>query len=110
MNRTWYQHLWFWKIAVLRCCIYGIIVAWGVIKAGTEGYASLADMTPMQFDKMMGDATVAFLGVILAFLDSTLSTLNSNANTRTASVTQTQTETISETVKPAATAAETKAP
>lgn len=110
MNRTWYQHLWFWKIAVLRCCIYGIIVSWGVIKAGTEGYSSLSEMSSMQFDKMIGDAGVAFLGVILAFLDSTLTTLTSGANTRTASVTQTQTETISETVKPAATAAETKTP
>jgi hypothetical protein len=65
-------------MAIARCCIYGIIVAWGVIKAGTEGYASLADMTSMQFGKMMGDSMVAFLGVVLAFLDSTLSKLSAD--------------------------------
>ena len=86
MNKTWYQHLWFWKIAIIRCCIYGIIVAWGCLKAGTEGYGSLSEMTSMQFGKMLGDASVAFLGVILAFLDSTLTTMQTTANTRPDSI------------------------
>jgi len=62
-------------MAILRLTIYGGMVSWGVFKAGTEGYLSLSEMTILGFWKMIGDCTYAFCGVVLAFLDSTLSTL-----------------------------------
>jgi hypothetical protein len=67
--------MWYWKLAIIRLVIYGSMVAWGVIKAGTEGYNSFSDMPPQARDKMIGDALFAAGGVVLAFLDSTISRL-----------------------------------
>ena len=66
---------WYWRMAVIRCLIYGSIVAWGVFKAGVEGFDSLSDLSHLQLLKLKGDMCVAFGGVLLAFLDNTLSKL-----------------------------------
>lgn len=99
MNKTWYQHLWYWKLAVARCLIYGTIVVWGVLKAGTEGYDHLGDIPPIAKLKLLGDSWQAFAGVLLAFLDSTLSVLRSNENV-TRQVKLTHTDTVEEKPNP----------
>lgn len=65
--------LWYWRVAILRCLIYGSYVAWGMFKAGVEGYASWSDLSSMQQSKLIGDIVfVAFGGVILAFIDNSV--------------------------------------
>lgn len=80
MNTTWLKNIWYWKLAVIRCCIYGLGVAWGVWKAGTNGFDALSDMTSMQRTDLFGDMAMAFGGVLLAFLDSTIQILKGNGN------------------------------
>lgn len=66
-----------WKLSILRCFIYGGIVAWGVFKAGTNGFDGLNDMTPLQKIDLAGDMATAFGGVLLAFLDNSIASLSS---------------------------------
>lgn len=73
---TMLQNVWYWKLAILRCFIYGGMVAWGVYKAGVEGYTTLKDIPDLSWWKLIGDCLMAFAGVILAFLDSTIARLN----------------------------------
>ena len=67
--------LWYWKLAIIRCLIYGTMVGWGVFKAGVEGFEALNDMTVLQMAKLAGDMGMGFLGVMLAFLDNTIQRL-----------------------------------
>lgn len=69
------QNFWYWRLAILRCLIYGCIVAWGVFKAGVEGFERWSDINEMSRWKLFGDMGVAFGGVLLAFLDNTLQRL-----------------------------------
>ncbi len=81
-----------WKLSILRCCLYGGIVAWGVWKSGTEGFDHFSDMTGMQKIDMFGDMAVGFGGVILAFLDTSIQNL-SRANGVDGAQITTQTQT-----------------
>jgi hypothetical protein len=69
-----------WWLSGIRCTIYGAIVGWGVWKAGTSGYDSISQMTPLQLGDLIGDALVAFGGVLLAFLDNSLQALSNGRN------------------------------
>lgn len=64
--------VWYWRISILRCVLYGGIVAWGVFKAGVNGFDGLDQMTPLQKIGLTGDMAVAFGGVLLAFLDNSI--------------------------------------
>lgn len=72
----------FWKLSIVRCLIYGGIVAWGVFKAGTQGYNHLSDMSRLQQIWLFGDMSVAFGGVVLAFLDTSLQKLSNGNETK----------------------------
>lgn len=66
----------YWKVSLVRCVIYSGIVMWGMFKAGTQGYDSLSDMSSMQLLYLFGDMLFSgFCGVLLAFIDNTLSGL-----------------------------------
>lgn len=65
-----------WVLSIVRCCIYGGVVSWGVFKAGTNGFDGLNYMTPLQKIDLSGDMAAAFGGVLLAFLDNTLSAMS----------------------------------
>lgn len=67
--------MWYWRMAAIRVLIYGCIVAWGVFKAGVEGFYNWHDLTDMTKFKLYGDMSVAFGGVLLAFLDSSIARL-----------------------------------
>lgn len=63
----------YWRLSIIRCIIYATIVSWGMFTAGTEGYDTLSDMTDLQKLKLIGNMVFAgFAGVVLAFLDQTL--------------------------------------
>lgn len=70
-----------WKLSIIRCCLYGGLVSWGVFKAGTNGFDGLNQMTPLQKIDLAGDMTAAFGGVLLAFLDNSIAKLSSQQNT-----------------------------
>lgn len=70
----------YWKLATIRCGIYGAIVGWGSFQTGVEGYASFDDMTSMQFWKLIGNICISILGVWLAFLDSTMANIRQKQN------------------------------
>lgn len=82
MNSTWMKNIWYWRVAIIRCALYGFYVAWGMWKAGTNGFKTIGEMTPLQFWDLLGDMVfVGMGGVFLAFLDTTLSALkNGNGN------------------------------
>ena len=63
----------YWQLATLRCFVYATMVGWNSFQAGVEGYAKFSEMTPMQHWKLLGSISVAMLGVLLAFLDQTMS-------------------------------------
>lgn len=68
----------YWKLSTVRCLLYGAIVAWGMFVSGTEGFTSLSEMSGLQLIKLLGNMLFAgFGGVVLAFLDQTLSRLQS---------------------------------
>ncbi len=67
---------WYWRLAIVRCVIYGCIIGWGVFKAGTEGFERWSDMTNMQHIKLLGDMGMGFGGVLLAFLDQSIQKLS----------------------------------
>lgn len=69
-----------WKLSILRCLIYAGIVAWGVFKAGTNGFDGLDQMTPLQKIDLSGDMAAAFFGVVLAFLDNSISALSNQTS------------------------------
>jgi hypothetical protein len=66
-----------------------------VFKAGTNGFDGLNEMSPLQKIDLTGDMAVAFGGVLLAFLDSSISKLTNVPVDGTQITTQTQT-----TIKP----------
>lgn len=73
------KSLWYWRLAVLRCFIYGCYVSWGMFVAGVEGFERWSDMTEMQQWKLLGNmAFVGFGGVILSFMDSTIQRLTAD--------------------------------
>lgn len=75
--------VWFWRLSIIRCAIYGGIVSWGVFKAGTNGFDGLDQMTPLQKIDLGGDMLAAFGGVLLAFLDNSITRITnggSNSN------------------------------
>lgn len=61
----------YWKLAVLRCSVYALIVGWSTFRAGVEGYDNFGQMTGMQIAKLIGDILFGMLGVWLAFIDQT---------------------------------------
>jgi TRAP-type C4-dicarboxylate transport system permease small subunit len=70
------QNIWYWRIAIIRVFLYGGYVAWGMWKAGTNGYKEIGEMSPLQFWDLIGDMVfVGMGGVLLAFLDNTLQQL-----------------------------------
>lgn len=62
----------YWKLATFRCALYSILVGWGAFEAGVEGYNALSEMTSLQKIKLAGGIMAAIIGVVLAFLDNTL--------------------------------------
>lgn len=65
----------------MRCLLYGLIVSWGMFNSATDGFDSLKYFTTLQLVKLFGNIVFAgFGGVILAFLDQTLSSLTPNKN------------------------------
>ena len=69
--------LMFWKLSIIRCMIFGGIVAWGMFHSGVEGFDSLSDMTPLQLTKLFGNMFfTGFCGVLVAFLDQSLQQLS----------------------------------
>lgn len=71
----------YWKLSTIRCAIYALIVGWGVFKAGTNGFDSLANMTKLQVLDLAGDSVIAMLTVWIAFLDNTIQKVQSDDTT-----------------------------
>ncbi len=71
----------YWKMAWLRVFLYGSITAWATFANGTEGFEALSQLTPMAKIKLFGGCAVAFAGVIVAFLDNTMSRLRGGPGT-----------------------------
>ena len=80
-----------WRLSILRCLLYGGIVAWGVFKAGTQGYDHWGDMSVFQRVWLFGDMFTAFGGVVLAFLDNSIQKLATSSVDTAQITTQTQT-------------------
>lgn len=72
--------IWYWRLSIIRCVMYGGVVSWGVFKAGTNGFDGLDQMTPLQKIDLSGDICAAFGGVLLAFLDNSISRLTNVGN------------------------------
>ncbi len=62
----------YWRLATIRCAIYASIVGWGVWKAGVNGFATLDDMTSIQFWQLVGDVLMSMAAVWLSFVDQTM--------------------------------------
>jgi hypothetical protein len=81
----------YWKLSTLRVILYGMIVMWGTFLSGVEGFDDLTDLSRLQLIKLCGGVVVSFIGVLLAFLDQTLTKIRPNENqTEIASLTVTQ--------------------
>lgn len=74
INAAW-QTVMYWKLSAFRCLLYAAIVMWGVFKAGTQGYDHMSDMSSLQKIWLYGDMFVAGGGVVLAFLDTSITKL-----------------------------------
>lgn len=61
-----------WKLRVIRCSIYAIVVGADAFDTGVEGFDSFAMMTPLQRGKLAMHILVAMLTVWVAFLDQTM--------------------------------------
>lgn len=72
--------LWYWRLSIIRCVLYGGVVSWGVFKAGTNGFDGIDQMTPLQKIDLSGDMCAAFGGVLLAFLDNSITRLTNGGN------------------------------
>ena len=59
-----------WKLATVRLLVYLYIVGNNAWMASVEGFNSLADMTPMEIDKMHHRIIDAVAVTIVAFLDN----------------------------------------
>lgn len=70
------EHLSYFRLSLFRCVLYGTIVAWGMFQTGTEGFEHFSDMTGFQQCKLFGNMIfTGFGGVMLAFLDQTISSI-----------------------------------
>lgn len=90
----------YWALATLRCSMYALIVAWGMWKAGTNGFSSLSEMTSMQFWQLLGDVLMSIVGVWLAFVDQTLTKVEKRETTNSVTVSETRSEPKPEGPKP----------
>jgi hypothetical protein len=75
-----FSAIWYWRLSIIRCVLYGGVVSWGVFKAGTNGFDGLDQMTPLQKVDLTGDMAAAFGGVLLAFLDNSISRITNGVN------------------------------
>lgn len=66
----------YWQLSTLRSFLYMGIVGWGAFMAGTEGYDTLSGMTWLQLIKLFGGVSATMLGVLLAFLDQTITKIS----------------------------------
>ncbi len=62
-----------WRLKVIRCSIYAIVVGADAFDTGTEGFDAFTNMTSMQIGKLIIHVLVAMLTVWVAFLDQTTS-------------------------------------
>jgi hypothetical protein len=75
--KAFWQSMWYWRIAALRCFVYMLIVGGGTFLSMTETWsAETWSSTPMFLKvRLFIGVGLSSFGVLLAFLDTTMNAL-----------------------------------
>ncbi len=95
----------FWKMSVVRCLIYAVVVGINGIISGLDGYQSFAEISGFTLFKLACAVIVDMLMVWISFLDTSIKDVK--PPTQTTTITDTQTTQITVPVARAQVAATT---